>query len=71
VAAGTSGWVKIAHGDRPVWLFQPDRAVWMQRPGTDPSTQVCDPDGADPVGRVADAAESVRPLRPASRSLRS
>jgi len=55
VAVGTSGWVKINHGERTVWLFQPDRAVWLQRPGTDPSVGVCSPDDADPVGRVVDA----------------
>ncbi len=55
VAVGTSGWVKINHGQRTVWLFQPDRAVWLQRSGTDPSVEVCSPDDADPVGRVVDA----------------
>lgn len=64
VAVGTSGWVKIAHGERTVWLFQPDRAVWLQRPGSDPSADVCDPDEADPVGRVVDAANVGSPSEP-------
>ncbi len=57
VAVGTSGWVKIHHGERTVWLFQPDRAVWLQRAGTDPSVEVCSPDDADPIGRVVDAVD--------------
>jgi len=56
VAVGTSGWVKSAHGERTVWLFQPDRVVWLQRPGSDPSPELCNPEEADPVGRVVDAA---------------
>ncbi len=55
LAVGTSGWVRIAHGERTVWLFQPDRVVWLQHPGGDPAAEVCDPDTADPVGRVVDA----------------
>jgi len=49
--------VRIAHGERTVWLFQPDRGVWLQHPGGDRSAEVCDPDAADPVGRVVDATD--------------
>ncbi len=39
-----------------MWLFGPDRGVWLQHLGGDRSAEVCDPDTADPVGRVVDAA---------------
>ncbi len=57
MATGTSGWAKIAHGDRTVWLFQPDREVWLQHAGGDPAAAECDTAEADLVGRVVDAVE--------------
>jgi len=57
VATGTSGWAKIAHGNRTVWLFQPDREVWLQHAGGDPAAAECDTADADLVGRVVDAVE--------------
>lgn len=55
MTTGTSGWVRIAHRDRVVWLFQADREVWLQRLGTDVSVEAFDPNWCELIGRVTDA----------------